>query len=89
MSGDSLNIGSMQSSSALDSLGQVFGQPANEKPFLVLRVGIPTDEVTDNKKKLRQPTSHFSRMKSVHEVWKLLPCVRIYSGFRCKMFCSN
>jgi hypothetical protein len=91
MCGDSLKIGSMQSPSPLDSLGQFFGRPTNEKPFLVLPVGFPTDddEVSDNKKKMHQPTSHFFRMKSVHEVWKLLLCVRIYSGFRCKMFCAN
>lgn len=76
--------------SPLDSLGQFLGQPANEKPLLVLPVGLPTGdgEVLD-KKKLPQRTSHFSRVKSIHAVWKLLPCVRIYGGFCCKMFSVN
>jgi hypothetical protein len=68
MNGDSLKIGSMQS--------------PNEKPLVVLPVGLPMEdgEVPDIKKKLPQ------RVKSIHAVWKLLPCVRIYNGFCCKMF---
>ncbi len=91
MSRDSLKIGSMQSPSPLDSLGEVLGQPTNEKPSLVLPVGLPTEdgEVPDIKKKLPQRTSYFSRVKSIHQVWKLLRCVGIYSGFCCKMFSVN
>ncbi|MFZ3329371.1 MAG: hypothetical protein WA197_01970 [Candidatus Acidiferrales bacterium] len=87
MNGDSLKIGSMQSPSPLDSLGQVLGQPPNEKPLVVLPVGLPMEdgEVPDIKKKLPERTSHFSRVQSIDAVWKLLPWVRIYSGFRCKM----
>jgi hypothetical protein len=87
MNGDCLKIGLMQSRSPLDSLGRVLGQPPNEKPLVVLPVGLPMEdgEVLDIKKKLPQRTSHFSRVQSVHAVWKLLSWVRIYSGFRCKM----
>jgi hypothetical protein len=91
MSGDSLKIGSMRSPSPLDSPGQVLRQPGNETPFVELPVGFPTgdDEVTDIKKKLRERTSHFPRVKSIHAVRKLLPGVRIYSGFCCNMFFGN
>lgn len=90
MSGDSLKISSMQSRVPWILWGQALGQPANEKPFLVLPVGFPTgDGKVLDKKKLPQRTSHFSRVKSIHAAWKLLPCERIYSGFCCKMFSVN
>jgi iodotyrosine deiodinase len=51
----------MQSPRPLDSLGEVLGQPTDEKPFLVLPVGFPREdgEVPDIKKKLPQRTSIF------------------------------
>jgi len=91
MSGDSLKIGSMRSPSPLDSPGQVLRQPGNEKPFVELPVGFPTDDdqVTDIKKKVRERTSHFPRVKSIHAVRTLLACVRTYSRLCCNMFFAN
>jgi hypothetical protein len=91
MSGEALKIGSMQSASLMDSLRQVAGQFANEKALPVLAAGFPTEEgeVTAIKKKFPKRTSHFPRVKSIHAVWKLLPCVGIYSGFCYKIFSAN
>jgi hypothetical protein len=81
----------MQSASLIDSPRQIAGQFANEKAFPVLAAGFPTEagEVTAIKKKFTQRTSHFPRMKSIHALWKLLPCVGIYSGFCYKIFSAN
>src|SRR5271156_1559489 len=70
---------------------QVPGQPANEKPFLVLPVGFPAEdgEAPDIKKQLPQRISHFSRVNFTHEIWKLRRCVCICNGFCCKMFSMN
>ena len=84
-------IGSMQSANLMDFRRRVAGQFANEKAFPVLATGFPTEEgeVTAIKKKFPQRTSHFPRVKSIHAVWKLLPCGGIYSGFCYKIFSAN
>jgi hypothetical protein len=91
MSRDSLQIGLMHSTSALNSLGQAVGQFANESPFLVLALGFPKEEgdLPDIKRKLLQRTNHFPQAKSIRAPWKLLPSVRIYSRFCCKLFSAS
>lgn len=61
-----------------------------QSPVLWILVGFPTgdDEVLDIKKP-PQEISHFSRVKSVHGIWKLLRSVCIYDGFCRKMFSVN
>jgi hypothetical protein len=88
MNRDALQMGSMHSTGALNSLGQVVRQLENEKPFMALPLGFRAEEgeVPEIKGKLLQRISHFPQAQSIRAPWKLLSSVRIYNRFCWKLF---